>query len=571
MTLGKDYAKFKTKITECMDILARNDSLDTFEKENSVLNLVSSGLVAVMDLVEKQNQVFSKLLPIVEFREREGAELQADYDLKVQERDTAIDQLAITNTRTKAIIKEVCYAMQLQQSISQGDDLTGRKLICQFYNYKDTATYHNSKVKDNDLKSIKVFTGREADVDWSCETLLTNLSTTAAQLELGERGLCLALLSKLSDIGLQIIKGRMDSLNLTPETIEFSQLQALVEESFMKNSDSKSALRALYSLKPLQQGNTAYQQLEGQILRLCRLSLQHVNDPKEKQILFHSRSREVFLRCLTPEDRQKISLKEIERSQKSESPWQLHQIVSYLTDVSKISQELNASAAVQYQDSTIRQAQEENTDNYDNDEEEFENVNFIRGRGNTRFRGRFLRSRGRSSAQFAGQNRGNMRGRGASSRPFHNNSSNRAPNARRGFQNPARGGNRGRMANISAMLRQLNLPPRSCIMCAQPLDGNGCSGPSSPRCPYRDVPQMPSNCYNFKPQLLQNYNKTTSDRSLCCGGKHSASSCVGLILNALNHRRRWLTEKQQGAANFVADDNEDFDASAFLEQLENDE
>ena len=32
-----------------MDILARNDSLDTFEKENSVLNLVSSGLVAVME------------------------------------------------------------------------------------------------------------------------------------------------------------------------------------------------------------------------------------------------------------------------------------------------------------------------------------------------------------------------------------------------------------------------------------------------------------------------------------------------------------------------------------------
>ena len=41
MTLGKDYAKFKTKITECMDILARNDSLDTFEKENCLQNQAS--------------------------------------------------------------------------------------------------------------------------------------------------------------------------------------------------------------------------------------------------------------------------------------------------------------------------------------------------------------------------------------------------------------------------------------------------------------------------------------------------------------------------------------------------
>ena len=79
---------------------------------------------------------------------------------------------------------------------------------------------------------------------------------------------------------------------------------------------------------------------------------------------------------------------------------------------------------------------------------------------------------------------------------------------------------------------------------------------------------MHSNCYNFKPHLLLNYNKNTSDRTLCTGGKHSAATCVGVILNALNHRRRWVASQQQGGANNVEDSQECFDASEFLDQLE---
>ena len=55
---------------------------------------------------------------------------------------------------------------------------------------------------------MKIFTGKESDVDWAYETLLTNLSTTAAQLELSEQGPCLALLSKLTDIELQCVNGQ---------------------------------------------------------------------------------------------------------------------------------------------------------------------------------------------------------------------------------------------------------------------------------------------------------------------------------------------------------------------------
>ena len=60
-----------------------------------------------------------------------------------------------------------------------------------------------NRCKYLNVKNVKMFPGKESDVDWACETLLTNLSTTVAQLELSERGPCLALLSKLTDIGLQ--------------------------------------------------------------------------------------------------------------------------------------------------------------------------------------------------------------------------------------------------------------------------------------------------------------------------------------------------------------------------------
>ena len=55
-----------------------------------------------------------------------------------------LQDLQDADTRTKAILKEVCYSLQLQQSINQGDYITGRKLICQFYDYKDATLYHSN-------------------------------------------------------------------------------------------------------------------------------------------------------------------------------------------------------------------------------------------------------------------------------------------------------------------------------------------------------------------------------------------------------------------------------------------
>ena len=89
MALGKDYPKFQAKITECMDILAQNLSLDTSDKDNSLINLVSSGFSAIMTLVDKQQNLIQRMMPLILIRDRDGAELQADYDLKVQDRDTA--------------------------------------------------------------------------------------------------------------------------------------------------------------------------------------------------------------------------------------------------------------------------------------------------------------------------------------------------------------------------------------------------------------------------------------------------------------------------------------------------
>ena len=68
--MAKDYGKFQTKITECMDILATAQTLDTSDKENSQWNLISSGFAGLMNMVDKQNQLIKAMYPLITVRAR---------------------------------------------------------------------------------------------------------------------------------------------------------------------------------------------------------------------------------------------------------------------------------------------------------------------------------------------------------------------------------------------------------------------------------------------------------------------------------------------------------------------
>lgn len=87
--------------------------------------------------------MIQRIMPLVLIETEMGQNFKLTMILKVQDRDTVRQDLQDADTRTKAILEEVCYSLQLQQSINQGDDITGRKLICQFYDYKDATLYHS--------------------------------------------------------------------------------------------------------------------------------------------------------------------------------------------------------------------------------------------------------------------------------------------------------------------------------------------------------------------------------------------------------------------------------------------
>ena len=314
----KDYPKAKTKIEECQNILARAETLDLHNKDNSVHNLLSSALDVMMRVIDAQSSTLTVLADIKGNRNPEAAETAAALSAAIA---TEIDALNTIKLRARTIVKEVSYSLQVTQAQISGDDISNRKLIVQMY---DFTACNNNRCKESELKSVKFLTGREVDLDWSTESMLSQLSNIGSQLELSEKALTQACLSRLQDVAAQVIRGRLDSLNLTQDTVPFSILHRLLEEAFMRFSDAKSALRALYSLKPLPPASSNYQILEAQILRLCRLSLQDITDAKEKSLLYQTRSKEVFLRCLSVQDRGKISLKEIERASKSEGPMSLH-------------------------------------------------------------------------------------------------------------------------------------------------------------------------------------------------------------------------------------------------------
>ena len=61
MVAAKDYRKAGLKIEECQNILARAESLDQHNKDNSVHNLLSSALDVIMRAIDAQASALAVL------------------------------------------------------------------------------------------------------------------------------------------------------------------------------------------------------------------------------------------------------------------------------------------------------------------------------------------------------------------------------------------------------------------------------------------------------------------------------------------------------------------------------
>ena len=109
--------------------------------------------MALLDMVEKQQIFITKTLQLKPQREQNNDKGQQDIDDLIAANTLAQTTLTEAKTRAKAILMD---SMQLRQSINQGHNIRGNKLICQFYNCKNATVYN----KESKLKALKPVDGK---------------------------------------------------------------------------------------------------------------------------------------------------------------------------------------------------------------------------------------------------------------------------------------------------------------------------------------------------------------------------------------------------------------------------
>ena len=142
----KDYSKAKAKIEECQNILARAETLDLHNKDNSVHNLLSSALDVLMRVIDAQSSTLTVLADIKDNRDPEASETEAALTTAI---NTEIDALNTIKLRARTIVKEVSYSLQVTQAQISGDDISNRKLIVQMY---DFTACNNNRCKESELQ-----------------------------------------------------------------------------------------------------------------------------------------------------------------------------------------------------------------------------------------------------------------------------------------------------------------------------------------------------------------------------------------------------------------------------------
>ena len=317
------YVQANEATDRLVTVLKEGRSLEQSGLDESLFHLLSAGFSQIVSMNQAQAGVIQALLP-------EGVE----DNPQVRAANAMMSQ-------TKTVLNEINLSLlQTQKKTSGQDEISSTKdNIVEFYDYK--APDHNvTKVKDSETRPISQFSGlpeQNLSIDVSMENFLISLNNVGQQLGLSEKGLVWATLSKLTGAASQIVRSRMLSLNLTSENISFHTLQKILENSYMTQSDPQSALKALMSLTPLNEGNCDFLLLESTIMRLSRLSLkQHENDV-ERNCLMQSRAKEQFLRLIPASARKRIQQKNLARIEQGLSEMGLHAMASYLFRTASVS------------------------------------------------------------------------------------------------------------------------------------------------------------------------------------------------------------------------------------------
>ena len=378
------YQKSQQEVVKLAAILKNGESLPDHAESQSLATLVRTGFHAMLDLVKKQHvEIATNCL-------NDDAQIGQDFQ-------DNLDQ-------TEAAINEIVLACHNQSLADQGIDILDRPLISSFYEF-DGPEYTQTVVRENDIRSIPIFLGDKTPSDVHMEQLLLHVNQVGLQLKLNEAGLISVLFKRMGGKALQVIQSQMQLLGISMDTIKFNQLVSLCEHAYMKNSTPKASKLALHQMGKLPPGSKNFMELEASIVRLTRLSCRDVQDDKEREILFRSRSLEQFLACLQPTDKALLDKQNTQRLSSGLDFLTLHASVQFLENHYR-DNEINKTPLFDYGESSVNRAGME--DNYieenNGEDQNYEQAFWV---PQQRGRGRFPPPRG--SFPRGGQYRGGPR------------------------------------------------------------------------------------------------------------------------------------------------------------------
>ena len=542
------YDKSQQEVVKLAAILKQGESLPDHAESQSLATLVRTGFHTVIDIMKKQQEEFSTncINP--------NREISQDFKDELEASEIALNEIVLA-----------CHNQSLQD---QGVDVLDKALISSFYDYTDD-DYTERVVKESDIRSIPIFYGDKPSPDIYMEQLLLQINQAGLQLKLNEAGLISVLFKRLGGKALQVIQSQMQLLNLSMDTIKFTQLVSLCENCYMKKSTPKSAKLALHQMPKLPSNNKNFMELEASIVRLARLSCRDVIDEKERDILFKSRSLEQFLACLQPGDKILLDKQNTARLSSGLDFLTLHASVQFLENHYR-DNDTGKTPLFEYEDSSVNRIGMDQTQDEFQYEDDGQNVFWVnRGRP---MRGRYM-SRGFPPRQsFRGGQRPPLRPPisqnrfaynrypsapelGAKPKNFNYNPRQQAhdgpvpQSAQRGRRQPDKFDKMDKFpTSVKYSHDKLNIADKSCFLCGVP--GHKWTDLS---CVYNGTPLMDTPCRK------------------CHHGGHLTKLCIGPIQAAVSaYKKQKEADKlvRRHGQNSDANDNDVGNLDEFLDQLE---
>ena len=346
--------------------------------DNKYIQNISSSQIFSSGL-RNQNLLLEKIANLAIANDLVGADEMETFKQNVQVNKDLVDSITL----------QTHYSNRDDEGLQSFSDTEG--LLVPLYTEGNDPLIHS--VSDTQLKNIDFLSCEEhhgPDLDVHIETFLTTVFNVAKQLNLSHTCCCNVIQRKLTHTAKNIFHSWLDSNDLQADRVTLGQLCNFLEKTFCLFSTEKAISQQLISLPKIQNGR--YLVSIAKISRLCRLSVRHVQDKPQRDLLQSSREIETFRSVISDSDRAFLMGEDRKRQEQHKLPLNIHKSGQILAQRYADSlQNINDSSTLS---SNAAQISPEDDNNYEDDDY---HVNYA-----PRGRGRFQRGqqRGRSRKNY---------------------------------------------------------------------------------------------------------------------------------------------------------------------------